>query len=80
MSIADLRLVQGLVFEEIRRIVAESIEAKSCLDTGRCARRIARAYPNCGFTPAQIADEIVRAAIPAGVAVEFSRFSGVSAS
>jgi hypothetical protein len=73
MSVANLKLVQGLVLEEIRRLVAETIEDSGCLDSGRSALRIARAYPNCGMTPAQIAEEILRAAIPAGIAVEFSR-------
>lgn len=70
MSAANLSLVQGLVIEEIRRLVADSIEERSCLDTGRSAVRIAKAYPNCGMTAAEIAEEIVRAAIPAGIAVE----------
>ena len=73
MPVADLRLIQALVLEEIRRLVAESIEEKSCLDTGRSALRIAKAYPNCGMSAAEIAEEIVRAAIPAGIAVEFGR-------
>ncbi len=73
MSVANLKLVQGLVLEEIRRIVAESIEQRSCLSSARSALQIAKAYPNCGMTPTEIAEEILRAAIPAGVAVELGR-------
>ena len=73
MSVANLKLVQGLVFEEIRRLVAETIADSGCLDSGRSAMSLERAYPNCGMSPAQIAEEILRAAIPAGIAVEFSR-------
>ena len=79
MSPANLKLVQGLVLEEIRRLVAESIEERSCLSSGRSALRIARAYPNCGMTPAEIAEEILRAAIPAGVAVELGGSSAGAA-
>ena len=69
---ADQIRVRGLVSEEIRRLVAESIEDQGCLPAGRCAALIARAYPNCGLTPAEIADQIIEAAVHARITVEMS--------
>jgi hypothetical protein len=67
-------IVQTFILEEIRRVVANTIQdAGSCLRAGQCASVIARAYPNCGMTPDQIAEEIVQAAIRARVNVEMSR-------
>ena len=74
MHLPDYRIVQTLISEEIRRVVADVIQdAGSCLQAGRCASAIARAYPNCGMTPDQIAEEIVQAAIRARVNVEMSK-------
>ncbi len=39
----------------------------------RCASLIARAFPNCGVTADQIANEIIEAAIHAGINVEISK-------
>jgi late competence protein required for DNA uptake (superfamily II DNA/RNA helicase) len=68
------QLVQGLVSEEIRRIVADAIQGRgTCLRAARCASLIARAFPNCGLTADQIANEIIEAAIHAGINVEISK-------
>lgn len=73
MRNVDTKLVRGLVLEEIRRIVADKIEGQGWINTGRQAAMLARAYPNCGLSPEQIAGEIIAAAARAGVAVEISR-------
>jgi hypothetical protein len=73
MSGADQTLIQTLISEEIRSLVAESIENGACLPAGHCASAIARAYPNCGMSPSDIADQIVEAAVCARIAVEMSR-------
>lgn len=70
---ADLTMVEKMVTEEIRRLVADAIEAERCLAVAHCAERIGRAYPNCGRTLDELADEIIRAAISARVAVEMGR-------
>ena len=57
----------------IRRIVADAIENGHCLRAGPCAAAIARAYPGCGMSPAEIAERIVEAAVHARVTVEMSR-------
>ncbi|HEX2146409.1 MAG TPA: hypothetical protein VHG11_02000 [Pseudorhizobium sp.] len=73
MSGADQTLVHTLISEEVRRLVAESIEDGGCLPTARCAARIARAYPNAGLSPAEIADRIIEAAVHARISVEICR-------
>jgi len=74
MPSPDCRLVHTLVLDEIRRVVAAAIQDVSrCLPAGRCAVRIADAYPNSGMTADHIAEAIVEAAIRAGVNVEISR-------
>ena len=73
MSTANLTLVQGLVLEEIRRVVADFIPSRSCLNSGRHAAEIARAYPNSGMTAEDIAEEIITAAAHAMVPVEMNR-------
>ena len=79
MSAEIIRIVQELVAEEIRRVVAEAVQTRDCLPTGKFAAAIARAYPNCGMTPDELADEILRSAIKAGVTVEISRPAGCGA-
>ena len=73
MSRSDQEALVNLVSEEIRRIIADAIQSGECLDTGRHATRVATAYPGSGLSPEGIADELVRAAIQAGVPVEMSR-------
>ena len=74
MHSPDRQKVQGLVSEEIRRVVADAIQSGgTCLPAGRCANLIARAFPNCGLTADQIANEIIEAAIHAGINVEISK-------
>ncbi len=73
MSSADQSLIHTLIAEEIRRLVAESIENGSCLPAGQSAAALSRAYPNCGLAPDYIAEQIIEAAVRARVAVELSR-------
>jgi hypothetical protein len=74
MQFPHYPLVHGRVSEEIRRVVADAIGGGGCcLPAGRYAAVIARAFPNCGITADQIADEIVEAAIRAGINVEISK-------
>ena len=64
-------LIQTLVSEEIRRIVADGIAYGSLVSTSAATSQILRVYPTCGLTKRQIADRIIMAASAAGVAVEF---------
>ncbi len=74
MHSPDHQNLQGLVSEEIRRVVADAIQGRgACLPAGRRASLIARAFPTCGLTADQIANEIVAAAICARVNVEISK-------
>ena len=73
MTNVDQSLLFTLIWEEIRRIVADAIENGHCLRAGPCAAAIARAYPGCGMSPAEIAERIVEAAVHARVTVEMSR-------
>ena len=64
-------LIQTLVSEEIRRIVADGIADGSLVSTSAATSQILRVYPTCGLTKRQITDRIIMAASAAGVAVEF---------
>jgi hypothetical protein len=69
-------IIQTLILEEIRAIVAEAIQGGGCLSTAECASHITRAYPNCGVEEREIADQILITAAKAGVAVEFGKARG----
>ena len=73
MTNAERRLVRSLVSEEIRRLVADFTEHRGCLQAGRYAAQIARAYPSSGMSSDQIADDIIEAAVRARIVVEMSR-------
>lgn len=68
--------IQGLVTEEIRRMVAGAIEDGSTVSSASVAAQVIGTYPNCGLTEAQIADEVMIAAARAGVAVEIGGEKG----
>ena len=73
MTESDASIVKGLVTEEIRRLVADVIERGGFIQTGPQATSVVRAYANCGMSADQIAEEILRAAVQARIAVEMSR-------
>ena len=72
------QIVQSLLVEEIRRIVADAITERRIVKTGRHAPDLLRAYPNCGLDSDQVVNEIGAAAACAGVPVELSRPEQVS--
>lgn len=61
-----------LVDEEIRRAIADAIEARDIVRAGPLAERLACTYPGSGWPTDLIAYEIERAAARAGVALELS--------
>jgi hypothetical protein len=63
---------QKPVAEEIRRVVARAIRDRSTLETGRIASDIAHSFPTCGLNTAQIAEQLIEAAVHAGVSLELS--------
>lgn len=63
-------LIETLVSEEIRRIVADEITGGSFVSASAAAAEILRVYPTCGLTKQQIADRIILAASAAGVPVQ----------
>ena len=67
------QLIQQLLVEEIRRIVADAIPNSRIVRAGRHAPDLLRAYPNCGLTIDDVVTEIGAAAACAGVPVELSR-------
>ena len=62
--------IEGLVSEEIRRLVAEAIADGGIMSVANCVAKVVAVYPNCGISKRQIADEVMMAAAAAGVAVE----------
>jgi hypothetical protein len=73
LSEQNTRLVHQLVTEEVRHAVALAIQDGGIVRTGDVAAAVIGAYPNCGMTAQEIADEVIRAASLVGVAVEMSR-------
>jgi hypothetical protein len=69
---------QELVYEEIRRLVADAIENRDILHTGLIARKITKTYGDFGSTAEEIALEVATVAAKAGVPVEISRPSEAS--
>jgi hypothetical protein len=59
-----------MVREDIGHTVARAAKGSGFLRAGEHAYRIAKAYPNCGMTNAEIVNEIIAACAAAGVAVE----------
>lgn len=66
-------LIETLVAEEIRRMVADAVSADSLISASDCAAQILRTYPTCGLGEREIADRLMMAAMAASVAVEFGR-------
>ena len=71
----DRSIVQSLVHEEIRRLVADAIKHPAIIASASMAALITRAYPNSGLTPTEIENAINQAAVQAGVALELSKRS-----
>ena len=61
------------VSEEIRRSIADAILRADWIRTRYDAVQIARAHATSGISPQEVADELIQAAIHAGVPVEISR-------
>ena len=67
----DLSLLDHLIVEEIRRIVAEAIMDGGMLSASEAAAQIVRAYNGSRLNQAEIENRVMMAAASAGVAVEF---------
>ena len=65
--------IEGLVEEEIRRLVAEAIAKHGMVSTAECAERIRHVYPTCGLSDRNLANRVMMAAAAAGVAVEIGK-------
>jgi hypothetical protein len=63
--------IQPLVSEEIRRLVADAVKKGGYLSASDAATQVARACPSCGLSERDIADEILSAAMAAGVDVKY---------
>ena len=59
--------------EEMRRAVADAIENHTVLKPAHEAEQIAQRHPVLELSPCEIAEEIIRLAIHAGVPTELSR-------
>jgi hypothetical protein len=58
---------------EIRRVIAEAAEAGRSVHALNSALSIAKAYPNCRLTTAQIADRVTGAALAAQLPLTLSK-------
>jgi len=63
--------IDGLVDEEIRRLVAEAVANSNTISTSECVARVKHVYPTCELSDREISDRVIKAASAAGIAVEF---------
>jgi hypothetical protein len=70
MGSAATPFIEGLVDEEIRRLVAEAIAEGGTISTAECVAKVKSVYPTCGLSKRTIADMVISAAAAAGIAVE----------
>ena len=73
MSAIVVELMEILIGEEIKRIVADAVEEGIALSVSDAVAQIIRAYPNSGMSAGEIADDIMSEAAQAGVTVEIGR-------
>jgi hypothetical protein len=66
-------LVRQLLDEAVREVVADAVESDGILHAGQDAIRLAHTYPGSGRSAAEISEQIIEAAVHAGVAIEMSR-------
>ena len=59
--------------DEILRIMEDAAKDEHIIHSGREAVRLASLYPDCGLTADDICDQLIEAAIHAGVTIEMSR-------
>ncbi len=64
------QILQILVSEEIKRIVADAARKQGFLRAGEHAYRLAKQFPNSGIPGTQLVNTIAAEAARAGVAVE----------
>jgi hypothetical protein len=70
LNSAPISIIQLRIDDEIRRIVAEAVASDCVVSSGREACRLAAAFGTCGQAVEDISEQIIKAAIYAGVAVE----------
>lgn len=70
MRIDRPSLTQTMVAEEIRRLVAEAIRDRACVDAAELAAQILKVYPTCGYDQGALINEVATAAVKASVAVK----------
>jgi hypothetical protein len=66
-------LIETLVLEEIRRVVADAIRDGGCLVASAAASQILRTYKNCGLAEHTLVIQVAMAAAKSGVAVELNK-------
>jgi len=66
-------LVRQLLDEAVREVVADAVESDGILHAGQEAIRLVHTYPGSGRSAAEISEQIIEAAVHAGVTIEMSR-------
>ena len=70
---AKARSVEATVVDEVRRLVAETVAEGGIMSIADGVARIGAAVPRSGLSKRQIGDELMMAAVAAGIAVEIGR-------
>jgi len=66
-------LVDTMIAEEIRRLVAEAAAEGTLISTAATAAKVREIYPSCALSEKAIADRVLIAATAVGAPVEIER-------
>jgi hypothetical protein len=70
MAKAASAVIEHLVNEEIRRMVARAMADKAVLSTSECVANVKAAFPTSRMSTREIADKVLVVATAAGIALE----------
>jgi len=62
--------IDGLVDQEVRRLVSVARRKGAIISTGECVTAVRRVYPTSGLSRRKITDKVIAAGSAAGVAIE----------
>ena len=65
----------ALTLQAVRRYIDDAVRSRSLVSASACATEILDTYPMCNLDHRTVEDEVARAAVKAGLAVEIGEMS-----
>lgn len=62
--------IDGLIDQEVRRLVSAARRKGAIISTGECVRAVRRVYPTSGLSRRNITNKVITAGSAAGVPIE----------